>query len=72
MPSYTDDGVAELEEKLSKLQKGDRTRIKYYRNNRFYTADGIIKQIDLVFHNIIVDRVTIPFNVIVEIYDIEE
>jgi hypothetical protein len=72
MPSYTDDGVADLEEKLSRLQKGDRTKIKYCRNNRFYTADGIVKQIDIVYNNIAVDRVTIPFNTIVEIYDIEE
>ena len=72
MPIYSEEVIEIISSQLMEIKKSDFVRIKYYRNNRFYTASGQVTEINNVFHTITVGRTKIYFETIVEIYDDEK
>lgn len=71
MPIYTEDVIEKISLQLSKIKKNDYAKIKYYRNNRYYTVDGVVSEINEAFHTINIGRTKIYFETIVQIYEEE-
>lgn len=69
MPIYSEEVIERLSSQLSNIKKNDFIRIKYYRNHRYYTAEGRVAEINEAMHTITIGRTKIYFETIIEIYE---
>lgn len=72
MPIYDDEVIEQISSQLSEIKKHDLIRIKYYRNYRYYTVEGLVTEINPPLHTISIGRTKILFETILEITNIEE
>lgn len=65
----TEESYNELENKLNRVEEGDRIKIKYYKNKKYVDISGIITQINYIKKKIQLDE---TYNIsISDIIDIE-
>lgn len=58
----------ELEESLKIIEKGNKVRIKYYKNRQYVKIEGIVTNIDTIMKKIIIEEEKISF---INIYSID-
>ena len=51
-----EESLEELERQLNRLEKGSKTKIKYYKNKKYKEIDGIVTNIDYTKKKIQVNR----------------
>ena len=70
MPVLSDDQMNELQEKImTAFNNQSLVKIKYFRNGRYYINDGIITNIDVLGHKIVLNGdFSIFFSQIIGIY----
>ena len=67
-PTISIDMAEEIDYKLRLIKKGDIISLKYYKNGSIIHITGEILKINLVYRNILVNKKTIKFDDILEIY----
>lgn len=66
-PVLTPDRLEELEAVFQEIELGDNIFVKYYKNNAILDVEGNITKIDVVYKKIIVSKVSIPIENIIDI-----
>lgn len=65
----TEESYIELENKLNRVEEGDRIKIKYYKNKKYVDISGVITKINYIKKKIQLDG---TYNIsIIDIIDIE-
>ena len=65
--SISEEMENELNEKLIDLKKGDKVKAIYYYNIDYNETIGIIKKVDNVYKELILDNAKIPFDDILDV-----
>lgn len=51
----SEESLMELQKELNKIEKGSNVKIKYYKNNKYIYAIGVVTRIDYIKKKIILD-----------------